>query len=73
MRQVRFNLTTLEDMNAYSLFDRLEDLFGVFRNLISEGYIIVLYRDFTNAPPEIVEQIQTELELNNFIPRFIPA
>lgn len=73
MRQVRFNLTTVEDMNAYALFSYLEELFNLWSRLIDEGYIIVLYRDFADASSEVVERITTKNELNEFTPRFLPT
>lgn len=73
MRQVRYCLTTIEDMHAYGLFGQLQEFFDSWRDLINEGYIIVLYRDFTNAPSEIIERITTQVELSEFVPRFLPA
>lgn len=72
MRRIRFNLTTIEDMAAYSLFGPLHELFDLFRTLISEGYDIILFRSFSDLLEENQEMISTAVQLNEFIPRFIP-
>jgi hypothetical protein len=73
MRIIRFNLTCVEDMHKLDLFEHLEELFNLWHQLIQENCIIVLFRDFTNAPSEEVDQIATQRELDQFMDKFLLA
>jgi hypothetical protein len=71
METVKFNLTTFDDLKTNQLTGIIRELFLYMEIQIDAGNVILIERQYSNAPPDKIDEFTTREELQRFKASFV--